>query len=93
MTLEARLVQVIQAIGADVKALRSTSTEPTPGTKTLGYTNGKLTSVNGPGAATKSLTYSGNVFTSVSSVNAGVTVTKNLGYAGAALTTIETVIT
>lgn len=63
------------------------------GTKVLGYTNGKLTSVNGPGVATKSLTYSGNALASVASVNGGVTVTKNLSYTSGSLTSVETVIT
>ncbi len=62
------------------------------GTKTLGYTNGMLTSVNGPGAATKTLSRTNGILTQVQAVSGGVTVTKTLGYTGAALTTVGTVV-
>ena len=85
----ARLTSAINAVDAKT----SGSGVVVAGTKTLGYTNGKLTSVNGPGTATKSLTYSGNVLASVASINGDVTVTKNLGYTSGSLTSVETVIT
>lgn len=85
----ARLTSAINAVDAKTGG----SSVVVAGTKTLGYTNKKLTSVNGPGAATKSLTYAGNVLASVASVNAGVTVTKNLNYTSGTLTSVETVIT
>lgn len=84
----ARLTSAINAV--DVK---TGSSVVAAGTKTLGYTNGKLTSVNGPGAATKSLTYAGNVLASVASINGDLTVTKNLSYTSGSLTSVETVVT
>lgn len=69
------------------------SAAPTPGTKTLVYTNGVLTNVNGPGAATKALTYTDGVLTQVQAVSGGVTTTKTLAYSNGSLTSVATVIT
>lgn len=64
----------------------------TAGTRTLGYTSGKLTTVTGPGAATKSLTYTSGVLTQVQSISGGVTTTKTLAYTSGVLTGITVAI-
>lgn len=66
------------------------STAPELGTKTLVYTNGLLTGVNGPLTATKTLIYSSGLLTSVSSTKNAVTINKALGYTGNKLTSVIT---
>jgi hypothetical protein len=62
------------------------------GTKTLGYTDGVLTSVAGPGGATKALSYTDGALTGVVSVASGVTVSKALVYSSGALASVTTVV-